>query len=776
MANQASGMRFAGQTLVQMNPRKYPDARHKANGYLCPLGPQPGIGYVLVTRGTWNIINNAGRNNAYSLELTSSGTVTFPGLYIVNAMKVSGGWTGDPNAVYMLKLTDKRWHARMSDVAIQVNVRCPAPPATSGASLYYADSLDSGSVYTWARACQVLWEEIPNFGAFPGLPHTPDGNPEGFQFVGVSALDALSCVLQRIGCTINYNPLTTAVSIVQTGVVQAGLDLALALANRQSHLLDAEPFDVPAALAPQTIRVYFHKRDKNYGTEHNTQRTTGTWVTESWHSEDVPTNVAGAVTGTVVSLWDDLPATCDFDGTVNNTSALATRAAERAADYLGDITIGSARRRTVYQGVVAGILPGSQIKYVHWRNFGAEAPVTGGLVTEIGNCPGLVRMSDTSSGLTAIDCEASAVGEALMPADLARPTYPIYPPHLQIVRVAGSGGGTVSSEGSSGLFTGKVLRADATGNYAASTPYSDGEDCWLAMTNPLTGSQAGGTLFAGDRYLAKLNGSATVSGSTRPLYVLLRPENQTFHFTAGSTVGDGGSISITLSDGRSISATARGDITSGDSGIAWRDMGDSTWNAMVPGSGGGGGTTFKIYYSHLFTNCAANDPTTFVGNLTSFLTGVADVAGPIEVTNLFGEVGVALTECLVFQSTVTGEYILARAFRNEETLECYVYQPFNRQTARFEAKVLRSYQGDRVGESVIVENQADPFDVENPYLFEGEFQAICRVQYDPLTDLWRVVWVECPEETPEVSPGEQSQQISLLTMMDGAYVSNAAIL
>lgn len=544
MPTVATKITFAERTVIKADPTLYPQAAGRANGYFCPLGPEPGIGYVLLTRNQWNAI--AGQRNAsFPLRMESGGiSITFPALYIVSAVKVSGGPAGDPNSVYMLKLADRRWHARMSDVAVQFNVRCPAPPATSGDDLYYEDSLNSGSAWTWETACENLWNAIPGFGAWPGLPVAPTSNPEGFHFVGVPAIDALCKLLAVIDCELAYLPTIDTAVIVESGSVQPGLSSALQ-ANA-FYLVDAEPFDVPAALVPETVRVYFHRRDEHYGTEKLTQQASGNWVTESWYSVDVATNVSGTVSGTVVPVWDDLPAVYDFDGSLTNSSALNTRAALRAEGLVGDRQRGSARRRTLYSGVVSSIQPGSEIKAVHWRCVDARHNAEG-LVTEIRNHPGYAKHPESGSGFEPEGMGSGTAGEALAPADLARHTAPNFPPLLQLVAVDGSGGALTAPVSGDRVWEGHVYRTNPAGSFSSvDDPYEAAETCWICLVNRLTGGHVSDmTLPAGDRYLGRLTG--TYSQTTSAVVDL------------DDTVSAGANSEVTLPNGETVTAHNNGE-------------------------------------------------------------------------------------------------------------------------------------------------------------------------------------------------------------------------
>lgn len=588
MPEQSSSITFNGVPVVQADPFSYPAAANKANGYKCPIGPDPGIGYVLIKRSEWDKIS-AQRHTSFALSFRCvPRVVTLPGMRIVSAINVTAGDKDSPDAVYMLKLTDKRWHARMSDIAQQFNMRCPAPPATSGDDLYYEDSLNSGVAYTWAEVCSTIWALIPGFGSFPGLPVTPDGTPEDFSFVGVSAIDALMVVLKKIGCTIAYNPITDGVSIIECGITQAGLSAALA--TQGSHLIDMNPFNVPTTLVPHTIRVYFHRLDEQYGCQKVTQRTTGAWATSAWHSIDVASGMANAVAGSVVALWDDLPALYDPGDSLTNGSALSARATARATDWINDATTGAARRRTMYQGPVE-ILPGSQISTVYWRALDGS-PDGDGLITEVMNGPGTPKLPDAATGLESA-ASPGAAGEALAPPDLNRHSRPHFPPLVHLVRIGGDNSGDLVGPTGDNLWSGQVLRVDPTVGFSDGSPYITGEDIWISVPNLLTGSDnANCELPQGERFFARLSGSASVDDEVRPHYSICRPDNDIQVVTISAPVSSGGSATVTLQDGRSVSATNIGEALTSGTALAFLSHVTSQWFMLSSkaSSGGGSGT------------------------------------------------------------------------------------------------------------------------------------------------------------------------------------------
>lgn len=482
----------------------------RANSYVCPRGKDPGTAWLLMLRATVNALNYTDFKPL--LFRSPQGEVTLGKLRFVRATCMSAGpTTTDTNAAYLLELADKRRWLSMSTAVKQYNVRCPAPPATSGVSLYHSESLNSGALWTWQTMLNDLWLLLPSSlrGTAPTLPYTPNGTPEGFRFLGVSAWESIHQVLDKIGCTTVYNPATDALSIVRTGVAQSGLSSAVsALTNRK--LDDLSPVAHASAFVPATVRVLFHKVYKHYGSEPLTHRT-GNWSQDPIYQEDIATGIAGAVAGTILPLWDDLPAIVAPSGTVVNSGDLATRATEVAANYINGVTKRANHGHILYSGAVTTIGTGSEVERVIWRDYGDGM----GMITEVINRPSAL-MNGSGSG-------PSGPSLHLNPPDLSRASFPVYPRDVHLVEVysdTGADGSAVSPVGN-GLFAGKVLRVDVDANTASESVYTTGEDCFLLVVNAGTGSATSSpTLPKGERYFGRLVGSKLVEGLTLPVYAV----------------------------------------------------------------------------------------------------------------------------------------------------------------------------------------------------------------------------------------------------------------
>jgi hypothetical protein len=348
------------------------ELRH-ANSFFCPGGRWAARGWVLVRRGDYDLLTDLYRTD-FQLQIDDflTGGLTFPNLAVVQARCVSRGLAADPDALYLVELTDARgllhnpWAA--FPTATLYNVPSPAYPGQ-----FYATSTAGGTPWTWDEMVRDLWEQMGAFlGAYPGLPTTPGGAPEGFFFPGVPALAALARVLDHLGLTLSANPLLEGpYGVVVPGAADAAHAALLArFAGRLED--DLEFIDAGSGRVPGLVTVYFHRRNAFYGTEETVRRDNLQWAAEPFYAVTVPAPApfdAAAGTG---HLWDDFTVRYDVDGSPLAADALtaAAIAAERVGQYFQRITQGTIG---YFKQVYAGALPfyaGSQLDGVCWRQTG----------------------------------------------------------------------------------------------------------------------------------------------------------------------------------------------------------------------------------------------------------------------------------------------------------------------------------------------------------------------------------------------------------------------
>lgn len=479
----------------------------RANGYTCPRGKEPGVAWILMLREDadeldmnesgnliWREVEINGETGAIIREVA---TKTFRSLYQVRRLAMNLIYEGDPEACYLLELADKRKILAMSVANKKYNVRMPAPSATTGVNLYYSESLNAGSLWTWQTLLSDLWALLPSIaGTAPTLPYSPDGNPEGWKFYGVSAWDAIHEVLDVIGCTTTYDPFTGDFAYVRHSDEQSDLGAIPNLASALSY--DYDPAGSEAAHIPETIRVFFHRKDREAGIELDTPRT-GSFSMATPYSVDVATSVAGAITGTVAAIWNDLPALYDTSGALENGAALTTRANEAAANYLAKLRVEAAPTSRTYDGVHDDVLTGSEINEVAWADYGR------GWETKISNR----RKPKAGDGVMRASTQ-------LLPPTHNAKLHPNWPRTDQVVQVwdgATTLGYQIAQNGDN-LVAGRVVQ------FAGIPTALD--DCWILIVDNYGIASGDIPAISGDYHIGRLYGVTTSGGTTKPLYIVHR--------------------------------------------------------------------------------------------------------------------------------------------------------------------------------------------------------------------------------------------------------------
>ena len=477
------------------------DFWQRANSYTCPLGAEPGSAWLLMLR---NDLDKLDGNASHELKwVDGKRTLTIPSLAIVKSSTMNLALAANKKAARLVEFQDRRRVLKLfSSINEQYNVRIPAPSTTAGAGLYYTDSINTSVVWTWQTMLDDIWGNLPGADTAPTLPYSPDGTPEGFRFIGVSAWEALHEVLTKISCTTAYNPILDSYSFVRLGTTQAGLAASLtALKNRLMYDFDPGQ-DYQLANMPETVRVFFHRRELYHGIERDTPDASN-WEMAPVVSKDRATSITGAESGSVLVVRDDLPAEFDDTGSNSNSAALQTRADEIGDNVRDRIDVSDERLRRMFSGLVTDILPGSEITEVIWRDYGDET----GLVTEVIRRPPEANNRSMVPGLFA--------GEKLQTPDLDRATHPLWPRLPQPVRVddGSSSTGATLDPNSDGLFPGFVRRW-ANGGWTSL------DACWIRPVDLQGDNEAAiAKLKQLDTLIGRLSGVETSGGSTRPVYI-----------------------------------------------------------------------------------------------------------------------------------------------------------------------------------------------------------------------------------------------------------------
>lgn len=474
----------------------------KANQYVTTVGPDPARAWILMSRGTINSLNvETSASLAFSDDNLGS-TAVIADMYFFRAKCITPGLLGDPTAAYLVELVDARHLAKNDYYGTPTYAQYNVPAPAGGALTYYQESLNAGNPWGWQDILDELWNQELEMtlllGASPQLPvgFTPDGLPENFRFIGVSAWEAYNSALKRLGCVLVNNPAIGSgdptlqkFQIVQYGAIDLN-EAAAEAAFFGRRVLDEDCIESSIAKVPGALDVAFHKVAQHYGTEATTQPGVGQWSLSAVHVETI-LNVSGGVGKGLV--WDDLAAVVDINGNILNQAALTSRAQQRAADYERQLGTQGARMRRTYMGVVFDprLLPGSQIAGYCLRDRG------NGTYTDVWRFPRTgddAFSEDTPQNIRELN-------EWLRSPDFGRATVPNYPPYDQPLRINGPGQAT-------GIFDATVQIFNPA-NLA--NPLS-AENCWVFGLNS-------DTLETGDVLLGRINGSFADNGVSRPLYL-----------------------------------------------------------------------------------------------------------------------------------------------------------------------------------------------------------------------------------------------------------------
>jgi len=468
----------------------------KPNGYYTQLGTEPGNAFLLISKKD---LDNLDKAADFSLVFHyGSASVNLSGLRFAYAHALYTD-SHDPGnqTPYLLCLQDKRAWFRMSVLNNHAyNCLCPSPPEDADASadfssqtsLYYADSLTGGNLWSWQDMLDDLWDELPGQGPgdCPTLPFAPDDYPRNFRFVGVPTMDAIQCILDKLHCGLAYSVTSAIFSFVDLSE-----DQDLTSITNVELLSSYAPVQGPSTNHPETIRVFFHRREEHHGTEREIKQASGNFIDAGPYTKDITTSLADAVAGTVLPLWDDMPAVYAFDGTHLNQAACDARATEVAGDYKDRLNNVTGWARYLLRGLQSTVLLGSKIGRMSWSDKGhPEIGMATELVGPSVPADALFQPFPTApSGPNQLQLgsppfssrEAITPGrESLAPTDIMRQGFPVYPRVFQYVQAIPNSGKRYSSANASGVFEGKVMRFDPEqGGDQREGTWTQGPDCWI---------------------------------------------------------------------------------------------------------------------------------------------------------------------------------------------------------------------------------------------------------------------------------------------------------
>jgi len=369
----------------------------RANSISCPVGMEPGSAWFIVSRVDGDAIAANTLCDIVWTEVTGVGSaapvVTTFKNYVPHRFILIGA-DGDSKAPYLAEFRDKRQILRMSAVNREYNVRRTTRQGDSATTdLYYTDSRNSGSDWTWQTMFEDLWGNLPSAirGTAPTLAtsgYVPANEPENFRFHG-NAMDAIGEMLEASQNVLCYDPILEVFTVQRIGSTQTGLTTAKnVLANAGRRLVDDTPRqDLNLSSAPEKIRFYFPKRLELESSLFDTAA--NAHLVAPYYTVDKTTGLTGVQAGTILPYRTNFIAEIDADGsTVNNTSTLDTLADELKTKIVDRINLGSESGIVIYGGPVTTIKPGCEVHEMVWRDYGDDW----GMVTELKRDPKLGKV------------------------------------------------------------------------------------------------------------------------------------------------------------------------------------------------------------------------------------------------------------------------------------------------------------------------------------------------------------------------------------------------
>lgn len=285
------------------------------NSFRLTTGREVGRGWILLRKRDLNSISLVADHSLVFSGEDAAHVVTLSPITLLHARCITPGAASDAEAVYVCEVVDRRHHLARIPVDKAYNVR------KADGSGYLANTLNSGVAWTWQQIVNNLSNATLGIGDLT-LPFTPDATPESLVYYASYAWDALSDVLDRIACTIRYNPTTNTFAILRLGSAgDAELTTLEDSSRYKGRTWDGYCSEYVRGELPEKVRVHFWRRPSP------------TDGSSPYYTVDVTlTATSGVVAGTYVNLFDDLVA-LGATGTPSNSAACSTRATERATDW-----------------------------------------------------------------------------------------------------------------------------------------------------------------------------------------------------------------------------------------------------------------------------------------------------------------------------------------------------------------------------------------------------------------------------------------------------------
>lgn len=348
----------------------------RVNSFRCPRGREPGVGYLLMrgkdlsrtvtntNEGTKTINGQLNTNVSQKLEYFENGSstakLTIPRLYVTRALRMTRrSREDDEDGAYLVEVMDIRRLLQMS--------------AHASGTLFLSN-FNTWNNYTnsytpelsWQQLIDILWSELraPSpLNSAPSLPYTPAGAPQETIIYGGTIWDNIFRVLDMLACTLVYNPISDAFSIVEIGASQPGLTSTME-DLKDKLVFDYDPICPVGSNVPGGVTIYNPHRYKN-NSQSFSRSLTGAWV-----STPVVTPPSGANFNRRIPFYDTSRATLSETLLIENSTELSDRHSEIAPRILSAAESVNQRIRKHYGGIVTDILPGSEITEVAWRDYG----------------------------------------------------------------------------------------------------------------------------------------------------------------------------------------------------------------------------------------------------------------------------------------------------------------------------------------------------------------------------------------------------------------------
>lgn len=183
----------------------------RANSWTTAIGQDPGVGYILMARDRIDALDTAAAHTLVLGSGSSDESIEINGLYIRFANKISPSASLSAQSLYLVELTDTRYHLARKPVNKRYNCRY----LRRTTDIYVTETTNSGTPWTWEGVLQDLWAEniAALIGAYETQPTTPvafnlddmTSVPENLRYEGVSAWSALNDACRRCGCTVIYD-------------------------------------------------------------------------------------------------------------------------------------------------------------------------------------------------------------------------------------------------------------------------------------------------------------------------------------------------------------------------------------------------------------------------------------------------------------------------------------------------------------------------------------------------------------------------------------------